>query len=175
MGRLVLGLPTALQLDSGSPLLFHEGGVCRLLCPDRTLGSATSNFTPPERIRALIDSNKFTAAPARVSRSKVFFVVETFAFSLARFQWMDEPNSRRFFMKTWSFSEVPLAYMKPPPVRVMMLAFYAAARTSGTLAPTRSTRCGSYTTSTEHPPGCWPVLSWRILSQFHVPVISPYS
>ena len=115
MRRLALGLPTALQLDSTPPILFHERGVSQFT---RNLDIYTVTkalkLSPPGQIWALVDSNQFAKEPAAVFRNTIFFVVEAVSFSYPRLE-RTPLHTSLFFMKTWSFSEALQAYVEPPP------------------------------------------------------------
>ena len=118
MRRLALQLPTALQYDSsGKVVLFHEGGVSQLLNLDDTLSVKGLRFPPhsPARIWALVDSNDRLIEPAPIFRTRgPFFVVESTSPRQPHLKWPKKVPSRRFYMKTWTFSEVIKAYVTLP-------------------------------------------------------------
>ena len=98
-------------------MLFHEGGVSQFLNLDDTLSFAGLRFRPHSlaRIWALVDSNNRLIEPAPIFRMRgPFFVVEATSPRQPRIEWTKKVCSRRFYMKTWTFSEVIKAYVTPP-------------------------------------------------------------
>ena len=117
MLRLSLELPTVLQVQEGSAILFHQGGVSKFrhLNTSEPYEDLHSSSGGPGRIWALIDANESLAEPAPIFRSSTpFFVVEAASSRPKRFEWARKMNFRSFYMKTWAFSEVLQAYATPP-------------------------------------------------------------
>ena len=114
--RLVLGLPTALQVEGGYAILFHEHGTSQF----RHLDNAAIHMkltTPssPDKIWALVDSNQVLAEPAPTFRmGNPFFVVFAASPREERLGWTKKVNSRYFCMKPWTLSEVLQSYVNPP-------------------------------------------------------------
>ena len=113
--RLALGLPTALQINRGYALLFHEDGVSQFTHPEHD-GIYAPLFSPgPGRIWALVDSNWDLLQPTGAfNTGRPFFVVEATSPYRQRLQWLSRVDSQYFYMKRWSFSEVLQAYADIP-------------------------------------------------------------
>ena len=113
MLRLSLELPTVLQVEAGSAILFHEGGISQfrhlnMIEPYVDLKSSSGGL-------GSIDANDSLTEPASIFRRKTpFFVVEAASSRPKCFEWARKMNSRSLYMKTWSFSEVLQAYVTPP-------------------------------------------------------------
>lgn len=116
MRRLALGLPTALQVDKGYAMLFHEGWVSELTqlqnrLPYSVLRSPSTE--PCERIWALIDTSPTLLEPADIFKnSSPFFVVNATSHP-GQLDWLETVDCDRFYMEPWSFTEVVLAYADP--------------------------------------------------------------
>ena len=139
-----------LQISRTYALLFHEGGVCHFTDLENSdlYGLLTSSGSG--RIWALVDSNPDLAKPTGVfATGRLFFVVQAASPRPQRVQWLDAVDSQRFYMKGWSFSEVLQAYVGLSPRAFMTLTFPPAARSLGTLPPTRNASSGNYTTGME--------------------------
>ena len=116
MLRLSLELPTVLQVEAGSAILFHEGGVSQFRHLDmiEPYVDFESSSGGPGRIWALIDANENLAEPAPIFRSNTpFFVVEAASPRPKRFEWARKSPYQMFYMKIWTFSEVLRAYVSP--------------------------------------------------------------
>ena len=114
--RLCLGLPTELQVDRYSAVLFHADDTSRFQFLDNLIPHLELDH-PPEglsRIWVLVNSNDDLAKSAAVfCKDGPFFVVETVSPRQSQFEGARELAFGRFHMKTWSFSEVLRAYMDP--------------------------------------------------------------
>ncbi len=117
MRRLSLQLPTALQIDASYAILFHKAGVSEftdlknealyrhLFFPDH----------PSHRIWLLIDSNPKLVEPANIFKdSAPFFVVNVVSPHSHHLEWLKKIGYEKFYMKSWSGSEVLQAYLIPP-------------------------------------------------------------
>ena len=111
MRRLALGLPTALQINESYAVLFHESGVSELtmLVDDFEY---VSLGCPSGRIWALIDSNLNLPGPAGIFKrtSPAFFVVIAVSPRSKGLGWLKKMACDRFYMKSWTDSEVLQAY-----------------------------------------------------------------
>lgn len=105
------------QYKPDGGLLFHKGGVSKFRTLDESLSFAKWR-TPPHslaKIWAFIDSNNRLSQPALIFRMKgPFFVVEAVSPRPHRLDWVSKVYFERFYMKTWTFSEVLKAYAIPP-------------------------------------------------------------
>ena len=116
MRRLVLGLPTALQINSDFALLFHEGGTSlfstlRTLCPYEEFFNTSS---PLAKLWVLVDSNNDLAEPSLLFTNRgPFFVVEALSPRVQRFNWTDKVHVQVFYMKTWTSDEVRQVSVTP--------------------------------------------------------------
>lgn len=126
--RVALGLPTALQVREEYAVLFHQGGISSFVyLKDDIPYMDLAPDEPSGRIWALIDSSQLLSEPAPVFRAgSPFFVVEA-ASRQNRFEWAKKVDHLYFYMKTWAFSEVLLAYVTPPQ-RFTTLTLSAAVR-----------------------------------------------
>ncbi len=109
--RLTLRLPTALQIRPDEALLFHEGGTSifqDLIDNGSYLGLESAN--PQSKIWVLVDSNESLEKLAGVFRmGRPFFVLQV-ASRGDPFEWAKKVYFDRFYMKTWTLSEVLQAY-----------------------------------------------------------------
>jgi hypothetical protein len=110
--RLAFRLPTALQIDRGEAILFHEGGTSIFQdLQDVVPYLALAFENPRSRIWVLVDSNDSLEKPAAVfCKGQPFFVVEA-ASRPSRFEWAKKVRSTNFYMKTWTLSELLQAYV----------------------------------------------------------------
>ena len=116
MRRLVLGLPTALQINSDFALLFHEGGTSlfstlRMLRPYEEFFNTSS---PLAKLWVLVDSNNDLVEPSPLfTKRGPFFVVEALSPRIQRFNWTDKVSVQVFYMKTWTSDEVRQVSVTP--------------------------------------------------------------
>ncbi len=109
----MLRLPTALQIRPDEALLFHEGGTSifqDLIDNGSYLGLESAN--PQSKIWVLVDSNESLEKLAGVFRmGRPFFVLQVASSRAAHFDWWAKKiKFGRFYMKTWTLSEVLQAY-----------------------------------------------------------------
>jgi hypothetical protein len=108
-------LPTALQVHRNHVILFHEGGASKLtqheeLGPYGVLKPASS--TPPERIWALVDTNRNLLGPApAIAEKSRFFVVNAVSVGSGQLEWVKKVVSARFYMAPWPVAEILQAYV----------------------------------------------------------------
>jgi len=114
MCRLVLRLPTILQVEKDKVLLFHEGGVLRFLHPDKPCAGLEFPRSSPCKIWALVDSSPRLPNPAPML-SHGLFVVYTIHPPVPSFVSRVLPGT--FCMKMWSLPETIQGHV-PPPTRV---------------------------------------------------------
>ncbi len=112
--RLTLRLPTVLQIRPHQALLFHENGISvfqDLIDNGTYLGLKFAN--PRSKIWVLVDSNNILDKPTGVFRmGRPFFVLQV-ASRGDPFEWAKKVYFDRFYMKTWTLSEVLQAYETP--------------------------------------------------------------
>jgi len=60
----------------------------------------------PDRIWALVDSNRFLVEPAQVFDKGRFFIVEAVSPRPSHRSWANTVPKQFFYMKPWAFSEV---------------------------------------------------------------------
>jgi len=114
MKRLSLKLPTALQVENGYAILFHDGGTSIFTSVTEAVGYIGLRFKDPSsRIWALVDSNNDVLRPAPIFRRRGPFFVIGVASRQNHFEWAKKVYRRHFYMKTWAFSEVLQAYVTP--------------------------------------------------------------
>lgn len=107
MRRLALQLPTILQIDIASAVLFHKKGVRELSSIHQIVPYALLGLPKPSRIWALVDSNSGLFQPTGAFTDwSPFFVVQTASPHKRRTGWHHKANSEYFYMKRWTFSEV---------------------------------------------------------------------
>ena len=115
MRRLVLGLPTALQINESYAILFHEKGVSEL-----TALAGDIEYEPLEclpeyfsnRIWVLIDLNPRLPKPANIFiYSSPFFVVNAVSPCSPGVDWLNKVGHDTFFMNPWFDFEVIQAYV----------------------------------------------------------------
>jgi len=117
MRRLVLRLPTALQVREGEAILFHEHGVSRFEFINNNIPylSLRVPHYSTGRIWALVDSSQTVVKPAPLFQyGSPFLVVEAAPPFQPRLEWTKKVISQYFYMKLWTFSEVLQAYVTPP-------------------------------------------------------------
>jgi len=117
MRRLTLKLPTVLQINPDSAVLFHEGGVFELAnLRDsflyRNLSAFSNRWTRRERrIWAIVDLGPQLQEPTPIFKShSPFFVVNGMS-PRSKQEWQQKLHRLRFFMKPWSISEILQAYV----------------------------------------------------------------
>jgi len=116
MKRLSLKLPTALQVEKGHAILFHDGGTSQFASVTDAVGYTELIFDDPSsRIWALVDSNSDLLEPAPIFRMHGPFFVIGVASRQNHFEWAKKVYRQHFYMKTWAFSEVLQAYVTPAP------------------------------------------------------------
>ena len=109
MRRLVLRLPTVLQVAPGYALLFHNSGTSQFsdltdLTPYEGLFFETDDH---KRVWALVGSNNSVKVPAPIFLNhRPFFVVEALSPRPMRFEWTKKVDWEYFYMKTWTLSEL---------------------------------------------------------------------
>ena len=115
MHRLVLGLPTALQIDGSYAILFHQGGVSQFRDPNDRLAYVKLGFPLGDhrkRIWALVDTNPDLSEPGKIFRhNKPFFIVDATSPRSNHLELLDQVAQKAFFMKPWSWSEILQAYV----------------------------------------------------------------
>ena len=104
--RLALKLPTALQIGPNDVVFFHGRGVEEFVRLDKAALYRPLLSSPPDRIWALVDSNRQLEMPSPVFVDGPFFVVEVAYPRPSRQEWARSIRHKRFFMRPWSFSEV---------------------------------------------------------------------
>lgn len=113
--RLVLELPTILQVTPFFVVLFHEGGVTQLTDLDNVDQYSAIRFPKDQRflrIWVLIDLNPSNLEPAPIFRyGSPFFLVCTTSPHSRNTDWLDKLVVERFYMKPWSILEVIQAYV----------------------------------------------------------------
>jgi hypothetical protein len=115
MHRLVLGLPTVLQVRSTYAILFCEDGVFQF--KDLNEETKYSALKVPsgdhsKRIWALINTNPDLLEPAPMFKhSGPFFVVNATSPYSDRLEWLNAVGQDTFYMKSWSLSEIIQAYV----------------------------------------------------------------
>ncbi len=111
MRRLVLELPTAVQLIPGQVILFHKHGTSQFshLESIDTYRSLAFSSDPREKIWVLVDSNQDLLEPAPIFRRGLFFVVQALSPRAPRSGWAKKVSYEHFYMKTWTRSEVQKA------------------------------------------------------------------
>jgi len=109
MRRLVLRLPTAIQVYPHFAILFHEGGISQfsdLQGPD-TYGVLDFGRSCHKNIWVLVDSNQYLVEPASIFRDHgPFFVIEAISPSEKRREWTKKVARVSYYMKTWTLEEV---------------------------------------------------------------------
>ena len=108
MRRLILKLPTALQITPDDAVLFYGGGVGRfeaIANGARYRSLRGIGHSPPDRIWALVDSNK-NVEPAEVFLEGRFYIVNALSPRPDRQRWAKNSPVNTFNMDGWSFSEV---------------------------------------------------------------------
>jgi len=110
MLRLALRLPTGLQTEETTVLLFHEGGVSEFQHIDDPsyFEGLFPTSGPAGRIWILVDSNDRLFKPAPIFRmcGGPFFVVEAVSACQKRKDWTTRLLADLWYMKIWSFAEV---------------------------------------------------------------------
>lgn len=113
--RLVLGLPTALQVDKPYAILFHDKGVSEFRHLTSHPEYDALEFLPDNpsyRIWALIDSNTLLPEPAGIFvHNSCFFVVNAGSPRSKHRDWQKKIGCDFFYMNPWSLSEVIQACM----------------------------------------------------------------
>ena len=114
MQRLSLKLPTALQIEEGCAILFHQGGTSRFVSlSEATRYSGLGPDNSSGRIWALVDSSQALPEPARLfCAGKPFFFVGAVS-RQSHFGWAKKVGHQHFYMKTWALPEVLQAYVTP--------------------------------------------------------------
>jgi len=109
MRRLLLRLPTVLQVSSSYVILFHEGGVSELTRLD-DLMLYHPLYSPDNRsswIWALVDSDPDLSEPAFIIKHNTpFFVVDTTSSCSDHSNWLLKIGHQYHHMKPWSASEI---------------------------------------------------------------------
>ena len=109
MRRLALRLPTGLQTDKDTVLLFHEGGVSKFQHLNNPIYYGKRTFptsSPAGRIWVLVDSTcLFEPAPIFCTCGGPFFVVGAVSSCQKRQYWTTKVLAEPFYMKTWPFAE----------------------------------------------------------------------
>jgi len=115
MQRLFFKLPTALQLERGYAILFHDGSTSKFTSLNKAVNYMELEFSPSSsRILAPIGSNKSPSEPPSMFHTgKPFFAVEAPSRQNS-FEWVEKVDYRYLYMKTWAFQEVLQAYVTPP-------------------------------------------------------------
>jgi hypothetical protein len=110
--RLAFRLPTALQVERDKAILFHGGGTSIFNDLQDVVPYLELEFeNDRSRIWVLVDSNKDLEKPAAVFCNGLpFFVVEA-ASRPSRFEWAKKGLFLKFYMKTWTLSELLQAYV----------------------------------------------------------------
>lgn len=114
MQRLFFKLPTALQLERGYAILFHDGSTSELTSLDKAVNHMELELSPSSsRILAPIGSNTFPSEPSSMLHAgKPFFTVEA-ASRQNSFEWAEKVDYRYPYVKTWALPEVLQAYVTP--------------------------------------------------------------
>jgi len=113
MRRLVLGLPTVLQVELDYAILFHRGGTSqfstiKIICPYWPLYFETDHR---KRVWVLVQS---ALQPAPIFlHHRPFFVIEAVSPRASRVEWARKHAHEYFYMKTWNLSEVLQASATP--------------------------------------------------------------
>ena len=110
MVRLMLGLPTALQVGNSYAILFHDGGVSEFKFLTRHPDYRALRF-PPEhcsrRIWVLGDSNSLLPEPASIfGYNAPIFVLDAASPRSKHLRWLDKVGHQKFYVKPWTISEV---------------------------------------------------------------------
>ena len=108
MRRLAYGLPTVLQVDPDSVILFHDQGVSQLTSTSTSIPYGPLFSPPADRILALVDTNPVSLPqPAIILMHRSpFFVVNTISPCSDRREWFTRVNHDMFYMNPWSVPEL---------------------------------------------------------------------
>ena len=108
MRRLAYGLPTVLQVDPDSVILFHDKGVSQLTSTSTSLPYGPLFSPPADRIWALVDTNPVSLPqPAIILMHRSpFFVVNEISPCSDRPEWFTRVNHDMFYMNLWSIPEL---------------------------------------------------------------------
>lgn len=114
MRRLVLKLPTVLQVDKDCMILFHNGSTFSFL-QSKPINHIGLESPPNARTWAPVDPSQLLSEPALIHHtSQPSFVVEA-ASRLSYFNWANKVHHIHFYAMTWSLSEVLQTYVTLPP------------------------------------------------------------
>lgn len=116
IGHIVLGLPTAIQVDPDDVFLFNEGGTSRF-SNLHNLDSYMGFHFPSNlfaRLWVLVDSNLDLLWLWPIfTYSVAFFVVEALSPGIQCLEWTDKMNTEVFYMRTWTSDEVRQVSVTP--------------------------------------------------------------
>jgi len=155
--RLALGLPTVLQTHKDRAILFNQGKVFQL--DDLNDPEAYTSLEFPhtchhKRIWVIVDTKLSLPEPAGIFRFPGTFFVVNATFRSHFCEWSDEVDTRWFYMKPWSFSEIIQAYVDPAS-RNSRNSHPTGAHSSGPRTTAQNGNSGTCTTRSEHPPETW--------------------
>ena len=157
MRRLAYRLPTVLQVDPDSVILFHEDGVSQLTRPGNDLPyTPLFTFTAAERIWALVDMSPALQDPAAILKyDSPFFVVNASSPRSEDREWFWRVYHDMFYMNPWSISELLQAYVGMVSEGLQLSVFFTAVRSLVIISPPGSSYRICTTSSAHYLPGIW--------------------